>query len=291
MRIQITFIDLFLIIIFLISFNSSENYKHDKVDHDLNFEDELLVDTVYGKVLGKREGEVNVFLGIPFAEPPLGRLRFRPPRPKRPWYPSIYQAIEFAPECLQSNLFAQHDEDSRPKDEDCLYLNIWQPRKRLKQSLLPVLIWVYGGAFIHGGTNKPEYYGNQLAEKGGVIVVSFNYRLGALGFLVSISDGLYGNYGLDDQRTAFQWVQDNILSFGGDPDRITLFGESAGAMSIGIHLLDQQNTFQQYQEYRKQMATRSFVSGNVRQQPSSSLPAPKKLFHAVIMQSNPFGYK
>lgn len=218
----------------------------------------LITDTTLGKVLGRKDGNVNVYLGIPFAEPPLGKLRFRPPRPKRPWYPSIHRAVRYGPECLQSELFAGTDEHQRPRDEDCLYLNIWQPanttavdsenrRKRGVQppkELYPVLIWIYGGAFIHGGSTKAEYEGSQLAAKG-VIVVSFNYRVGALGFLVSTADGLYGNYGLEDQKLAIQWVQDNIRHFGGDPNRVTLFGESAGAMSIVLHLLDQQHSQQQ----------------------------------------------
>ncbi len=128
---------------------------------------------------------------------------------------------------------------------------------------LPILFWIYGGAFLHGGTSSPEYVGNRLAARG-VIVVSCNYRVGALGFLVSIADGLFGNYGLHDQKLALQWVHDNIHSFGGDPDRITLFGESAGAMSTSLHLLDQFGGM--YKSH-------------------------KKLFQNVIMQSNPLGYK
>lgn len=209
----------------------------------------LLVDTNLGQVLGKRkDAGLNVYLGIPFAEPPLGKLRFRPPRPKSPWYPSVYRALRFGPECHQSELFAgSPDESQPPRDEDCLYLNIWQPvaaQKSASQTtkhdaLLPVMIWIYGGAFVHGGASRAEYDGSELARKG-VVVVTFNYRVGALGFLVSTSDGLYGNYGLEDQKLAIQWVQDNIAAFGGDPQRVTLFGESAGAMSVGLHLLDQQ---------------------------------------------------
>jgi carboxylesterase type B len=204
----------------------------------------IIIDTTLGKVIGKKKNGIVSYLGIPYAEPPLGRLRFRPPRPKRPWYPAIYKATEYSPECLQSELFVPLDESQLPRDEDCLYLNIWTPNDagtRQQAELYPVLIWIYGGAFIHGGATQPQYSGRQLAKKG-VIVISFNYRVGALGFLVSISDGLYGNYGLADQKLAIQWVQDNIRSFGGDPNRITLFGESAGAMSIVLHLLDQQQT-------------------------------------------------
>jgi para-nitrobenzyl esterase len=228
--------------------------------------------------MGRNVGAVNEFLGIPYAEPPIGKLRFRPTRPTRHWQSKLYNATQFSPECLQSTLFAG-ESDNRPNDEDCLYLNIWQPvsiaRKNSKEnnSKYPVLIWIYGGAFVHGGSSLPEYYGNKLAARG-VVVVSFNYRLGALGFLVSTADGLFGNYGLDDQKTAIQWVQDHIASFGGDPDRVTLCGESAGAMSIGLHVLDQQ--------YRMDTPI-SDVGENILFH--------NKLFHAAILQSNPMGYK
>jgi carboxylesterase type B len=237
----------------------------------------LLVDTNLGQVLGKRkDASLNVYLGIPFAEPPLGKLRFRPPRPKSPWYPSVYRALRFAPECHQSELFAgSPDESQPPRDEDCLYLNIWQPVAAQKgvspttkhDALLPVMIWLYGGAFVHGGASRAEYDGSELARKG-VVVVTFNYRVGALGFLVSTSDGLYGNYGLEDQKLAIQWVQDNIAAFGGDPQRVTLFGESAGAMSVGLHLLDQQLATQ-YASHR----TNEPVSPSWRQQKQKQSPS------------------
>jgi carboxylesterase type B len=235
----------------------------------LAYNDTVIIQTTLGAVAGYKKGNVNYFLGIPFAEPPIGRNRFRPPRPKTPWYPSIHSAYNYSPECLQSTLFASDDLD-RPRSEDCLYLNIWQPSKK-SSTLYPVMIWIYGGAFQHGGSTKLEYKGNKLAEKG-VIIVSFNYRIGALGFLVSISDGLFGNYGLDDQKTAIQWVQNNIISFGGDPKKVTLFGESAGAMSIGLHLLDQQS---QIEKMKIKYPLENY----------------NKMFHRAIMQSNPLGYK
>lgn len=178
-----------------------------------------------GRVLGRREGPVISFLGIPFAEPPVGALRFRPTKPRAPWAPAILKALNYQADCHQSALYAVGD--GSPKDEDCLYLNIWYPAKSKDLSTLPVLFWIYGGAFQQGSSSKPEYIGNKLAARG-VMVVSCNYRLGALGFLVSTKDGLFGNYGLHDQKVAIQWVQDHIHNFGGDPDRVTLFGESAG---------------------------------------------------------------
>lgn len=294
----------------------------------------VVVETSSGKVLGRKEGNLNVYLGIPYAEPPVGRYRFRPPRRKSPWYPATYRALDFAPECLQSALYTSDpDEDvsrTAGMDEDCLYLNIWQPAKGQKAArdnlpLLPVMIWIYGGAFLHGSASKPEYFGNKLASSRNVIIVSLNYRLGALGFLVSTADGLYGNYGLDDQKTAIQWVKKNIIHFGGDPDRITLFGESAGAMSIGLHMLDQEKRMKR--QYRRTATTRSSSSGaqydsdthtttgrsrgyeddaDIGDDDSSEGEDEEgeaysrseyrgedahKLFHAVILQSNPLGYK
>ena len=191
----------------------------------------VLVETSLGKILGRKEGPVVSFLGIPYAEPPIGKFRFRPSEPKEPWAPIILKAMNYSADCLQSALYSVGDRGR--KDEDCLYLNIWYPAKSKDISPLPVLIWIYGGAFQQGSSSKPEYIGDKLAARG-VVVVSCNYRLGALGFLVSTSDGLYGNYGLHDQKLAMQWVQDHISNFGGDPNRVTLFGESAGAMSIGL---------------------------------------------------------
>lgn len=245
--------------------------------------DDIQVETSLGVVVGKRLGKQNVFLGIPYAEPPVGTLRFRPTVPKASWHPRQLLAREFSPECLQSELFSP--DVYILKDEDCLYLNIWQPvDTRSNQGLYPVMVWIYGGAFMHGGTTRPEYWGDKLAKKG-VIVVSLNYRVGSLGFLVSVSDGLFGNYGLDDQRTALRWIKHNIRAFGGDPNRITLFGESAGAMSIGLHLLDMHTQPTNYTWVKdiKDVAT-SRKDENRQEQEDP-------LFHAVIMQSNPIGYK
>ena len=146
----------------------------------------VMVETSLGRVLGRKEGPVVSFLGIPFAEPPVGRLRFRPPIPKEAWAPTILKALEYSADCLQSALYSVSDRGR--KDEDCLYLNIWYPAKSKDLSPLPVMLWIYGGAFQQGSSSKPEYIGNKLAARG-VVVVTCNYRLGALGFLVSTSDG------------------------------------------------------------------------------------------------------
>ena len=227
--------------------------------------EEVAVSTSLTKFIGIVEDEICVFKGIPYAEPPVGKLRFQPPRPKRS-YPNPFHALEYSAECLQSELFATVD---RPRmSEDCLYLNIWSPAipSTSKSKSYPVMVWIYGGAFLQGGANKPLYAGQALAKRG-VVVVSFNYRLGALGFLVSTSDGLFGNYGLGDQKLALQWVRDHISAFSGDAERITVFGESAGAMSIGLQFLDQQ------------------LSKSLALSPTS------KLFNSIILQSNPLGYR
>ncbi len=281
--------------------------------------DFVFVETNSGKLVGRKHRNVNTYLGIPYAEKPTGRFRFRPPRPKVPWYPALYQALNYGPECLQSSLYINANDDSEtptvPMDEDCLYLNIWQPSEAYidpnnepSDKLYPVMIWIYGGAFLHGSANRPEYEGNMLAaRRNKVIVVSLNYRLGALGFLVSTADGLYGNYGLDDQKTAVQWVKDNILHFGGDPNRITLFGESAGAMSIGLLMLDQRhreyvdngNTGSEYGESSDaSSAMHESTNGNggdskagTNNYAYSGTNKEQQLFHSVILQSNPLGYK
>jgi carboxylesterase type B len=141
--------------------------------------------------------------------------------------------------------------------EDCLTLNVFTPAGQIsRKKLLPVMVWLHGGAFQQGGSNRPEYQGKALVERD-LIVVSVNYRLGALGFLVSSADGLYGNFGLMDQRAALDFISTNIQYFGGDPNQVTLFGESAGAVMIGLHLM---------------------------------MEGAGKLFQKVIMQSFPMGY-
>jgi carboxylesterase type B len=147
---------------------------------------------------------------------------------------------------------------AKTMSEDCLHLNVFTPAGQSQsRKLLPVMVWLHGGAFQQGGARRPEYDGRRLAERD-IVVVTINYRLGALGFMVSSSDGLYGNFGLMDQRAALDWVSRNIQAFGGDPKEITLFGESAGAVMTSLHLM---------------------MEG-----------AGTTLFHRVIMQSNPLGY-
>jgi para-nitrobenzyl esterase len=188
-----------------------------------------------GQVAGLAENGLAVFKGIPFAAPPLGKLRWKPPQPVIPW-DGILQANEFAPQCPQAQFIPgiQAPESS----EDCLYLNVWTPANSTSETL-PVMVWIHGGGFALGSTNAPMYYGDQLAHKG-VVVVSIAYRLGPLGFmchpeLTAESElGISGNYGLLDQIAGLRWVQNNIGAFGGDPHNVTIFGESAGGISVSM---------------------------------------------------------
>ncbi|MFA5182491.1 MAG: carboxylesterase/lipase family protein [Syntrophales bacterium] len=194
-----------------------------------------------GIVQGTQEHGVAVFRGIPYAAPPVGNLRWQPPQPVQSWQ-GVRSAASFGPACPQPEVSElEGGGDLGKLAEDCLYLNIWKPVNPPAKKL-PVLVWIHGGGFLVGAGSGPEYPGDKLARKG-VLVVSLNYRLGPLGFLVhedlekESPAGVSGNYGLLDQIAALQWIRNNIGAFGGDPDRITLFGESAGAASISLLML------------------------------------------------------
>jgi carboxylesterase type B len=214
-----------------------------------------------GKVQGIRSQGMDFFGGIPYASPPVGNLRWAPPEEPPSWKPHALDASQFGPDCYQipdelANPFASYDSMS----EDCLYLNIYTPAgasSLTRRTQLPVMVWFHGGAFQQGAAKRPEYDARRLAQQEMVIVVTVNYRLGALGFLVASELGLLGNFGLMDQRAALYFVNRHIAKFGGNPNSITLFGESAGAVMIGLHL---------------QMHNPG-------------------LFHKAILQSNPMGYQ
>ncbi|HEY6815646.1 MAG TPA: carboxylesterase family protein [Croceibacterium sp.] len=189
-----------------------------------------------GTVAGTVQGGVAVFKGIPFAAPPLGTLRWASPAPVGPWS-GTRQAVQFGPPCIQDRSMMQLMGLAGSPSEDCLYLNVWTPAKA-KDEKLPVMVWIYGGGFAGGATGAPLYDGTKLAEKG-VIVVSVAYRLGAFGFLAHPelareSGHGSGNYGLEDQIAGLEWVRDNIAQFGGDPDNVTIFGESAGGIAVSM---------------------------------------------------------
>lgn len=184
---------------------------------------------------------IRVFKGIPFAAPPVGDLRWRPPQPVSSW-DGVRQADEFDNVCVQPPGMGRLNiavlEDSPPLDEDCLYLNVWSGADSPDERR-PVMVYAFGGAFTEGGGSVALYDGTRLAEKGAV-VVTLNYRLGPFGFFVhpdlaaESEQGAAGNYGLMDVLAVLRWVQANIAAFGGDPDNVTLFGQSAGAMIVAV---------------------------------------------------------
>ncbi|HEX7838943.1 MAG TPA: carboxylesterase family protein [Kofleriaceae bacterium] len=187
-----------------------------------------------GLVEGVTESAARVFKGIPFAAPPVGSLRWRPPQPPPAW-PGIRKADTFSPVCPQHGAYPP-ESPPEPTSEDCLYLNIWMPAHPTTERL-PVMIWIYGGALENGSASTPLYAGDELARRN-VILVTANYRLGVLGFLSlpalskESDHRVSGNYGLLDQIAALRWVQRNIAAFGGDPSRVTVFGQSSGSISI-----------------------------------------------------------
>jgi para-nitrobenzyl esterase len=202
-----------------------------------------IVTTKQGKLQGQLQRGVETFKGIPFAQPPIGDLRFQAPQPPRRWK-GVRMATSYGPAAPQIGpvnrlIRGIIGAAGSKQSQDCLYLNVWTPgcdrRKR------PVMFWIHGGAFILGSGSTPIYQGTRLARRGDVVVVTINYRLGALGFLSwdGICPGGGGppaNLGTRDQIAALEWVRDNISKFGGDPGNVTVFGESAGAMSTGTLL-------------------------------------------------------
>lgn len=192
---------------------------------------DTLVTTGSGTVRGVVAGAVVSFKGIPYAAPPLGPLRWRPPQPPKPWR-GVRDASEFGHDCMQ--VPTEFEVLATTPNEDCLYLNVWRPAGEGRG--LPVLVWIHGGGFVGGGSSSPFYDGSAFARQG-LVVVSFNYRLGRLGFfahpaLLAATEEPVANYGYMDQLAALRWVQDNIAAFGGDPRRVTIMGESAGGASV-----------------------------------------------------------
>ncbi|MBO0960050.1 carboxylesterase/lipase family protein [Neobacillus sp. MM2021_6] len=216
----------------------------------------VLAKTRFGMVEGIREGEICIWKGIPYAAPPIHSLRFRAPQPPESWL-GVREAKKFGPASLQSESLAMKFLGDSPTNtsEDCLYLNIWSPGSDTKRR--PVMVWIHGGSFMYGSGSSHLYDGKSFAEQGNVVIVTLNYRLGVFGFLHLSDMGgeAYrgsGNCGLLDQVAALKWVKENIEAFGGDPNNITIFGESAGAVSVGNLL---------------------------------SMPIAKGLFHKAILQS------
>jgi para-nitrobenzyl esterase len=220
-----------------------------------------VVGTTLGKVQGYIEEGIKIFKGIPYAAPPIRDLRFSPPIPREPWN-DIFMAKDFGPIAPQPLYFFTYDTqlcetrksvatskpNLRQSEAECLNLNIWTPGIDNKKR--PVMFWIHGGGFMFDSSADEKIDGLLLARKGDVVVVSINYRLGPLGFLYI--PGITANVGMLDQIAALKWVNDNISTFGGDPNNVTIFGESAGATAV-VTLL--------------------------------AMPAAKGLFHRAIAQS------
>jgi para-nitrobenzyl esterase len=190
-----------------------------------------------GAVQGAAENGLGVFKGMPFAAPPTGARRWQGPQPVQSWQ-GVKQATAFAPGCIQDTaILTRLSGVTLPISEDCLYLNVWTPAHASGEKL-PVMVWIYGGGFTGGATSVPAYDGANLARRG-VIVVSVAYRVGPFGFLASPelsaeSGHGSGNFGLQDMIAGLKWVQANIGAFGGDPKRVTIFGESAGGIAVSM---------------------------------------------------------
>jgi len=225
---------------------------------------EIVVETTAGRIRGTSDRGVEIFKGIPYAEPPLGDFRFRPPRKPRPWT-GVRDATEYGNMAVQSlNVFALPEDllriftlaGKQKLDEDCLYLNVWTSGR--EGSERPVLFWCHGGAFITGSGSSPWSDGANLCRLDDVVVVSFNHRLGALGYLhLEDMAGGFENAGLAgmlDIVAALEWVRDNIAQFGGDPNNVTIFGESGGGAKVSVLM---------------------------------AMPPAKGLFHKAIIQSGP----
>lgn len=205
----------------------------------------MAIETKYGKIEGVDKGSYTAYLGIPYAKPPIGDLRWRAPQEPEAWK-GVYQADDFRNKCVQEELpsplydkdFYCNSDYVRPMSEDCLYIHMWVPKAEPGSSAkFPVAFWIHGGAFMGGYGSEMEFDGKAYCERG-IILVSVEYRCNIFGFLAhqwlsaESEQRISGNYGILDQIAALKWVYENIESFGGDKDKITVFGQSAGAMSV-----------------------------------------------------------
>jgi para-nitrobenzyl esterase len=195
----------------------------------------LQVTTGTGVVEGKQDGPVRTFLGIPYAAPPVGDLRWKPPIAADKWT-GVRKATAFGAACVQPPVYDDMNFRGASQSEDCLYLNVWTPAKAA-DAKLAVMVWIHGGGFVAGASSEPRQDGTFLSQQN-VVVVSMNYRLGIFGFFVhpdlakESGRNAAGNYGLLDMIAALQWVRDNVAAFGGDPGNVTIFGESAGSFAV-----------------------------------------------------------
>ncbi|KAM8909121.1 para-nitrobenzyl esterase isoform 2-T3 [Spinachia spinachia] len=222
----------------------SEQSKVKSVNWEPNGAPGPVVVTKDGQIKGVTVDKAHIFYGIPYADPPVGAYRWKPPRPASPW-PGVYDASFPRASCMQACSGPMTEECPRTVSEDCLYLNVFVPLdvdfSCPLVAPLPVMVWIHGGDFIAGSASKSLYDGRFISNTTKSVVVSLEYRLGAFGFLVSGKDAhsAVGNYGILDQQAALLWVQRSIAVFGGDPSKVTIFGESAGAQSVSLHLIIQ----------------------------------------------------
>ena len=199
------------------------------------------VKTANGTIEGVTESSgVYVYRGIPFAAPPVGDLRWKPPQAVKNWE-GVRTATQFGARCVQGSMFGDMNFRSNGMSEDCLYLNVWTPAKSPSERL-PVLVYFFGGGFVAGDGSEPRYDGESMARKG-IVSLTVNYRLGVFGFMAhpeltkESPHRASGNYALLDQHAALQWVQKNIAAFGGDPGRVTIAGESAGSIAVSAQMV------------------------------------------------------
>lgn len=195
-----------------------------------------IIHTASGILRGVTQGDVTSFKGIPFAAPPVGEYRWRPPQPITPWE-GVREANEFGPNCAQGGWGAAPGTIQDGSSEDCLYLNLWTPTNTKPDAKLPVMVWIHGGGFTGGSGSSPQNFGDEFTKQG-IILITINYRLGRLGFFAfpALSkehpEEPKGNYAYMDQIAALKWVQENVAAFGGDPNNVTIFGFSAGGVSV-----------------------------------------------------------
>ena len=201
------------------------------------FADSVIVKTEQGKVQGKtiNSGKVKAFLGLPYAAPPVGDLRWKAPQPAVAWK-GERDATKFGAHCAQPKVYEDMIFQDGAGSEDCLFLNVYTPADAKDKSKLPVMFWIHGGGYSGGASSEPRHNGDFLPTKG-VVLVTINYRLGVFGFLATAdlakeANGATGNYGLQDMIAALGWVKANIAKFGGDPGNVTIFGESAGSFAV-----------------------------------------------------------
>lgn len=194
-----------------------------------------IVSIEMGQIQGVSDQGIEIFRGIPYAKPPLGKYRWRAPQPVDSWF-GVRDATAYGHDCMQKPFPGDAAPLGTKPSEDCLVMNVWKPAGKIEKPL-PVMVWIYGGGFVNGGSSPAVYDASAFAHDG-IVAVSFNYRVGRFGFFAHPAltaenkDGVLGNYGFMDQIAALKWVQKNISKFGGDPTQVTLVGESAGGFSI-----------------------------------------------------------